>query len=209
LFYWDVFLPNSIPVSGRKQAPLKIMRKLKTLFFNLWYRIRRPEMVAYWKDKDTARAKVVHREDGSYGLQVEGEKYVMPGFPRGHILFGPISKIKHIIKTAFNEAYTNLEEVMKASEHDIVPPEKMLPCVKEFWRAFEELENAEVTEDMKERVKLWKKVMCHWLNEDDAYRFRWQWLMEKIDMKKIKLTKEEKYFFRGKYFKVDHDHYDY
>lgn len=177
--------------------------KLPTLFFNLWYRIRPPAMVSYWKRNDSARAKVVRQEGGSYGMEIEGEDEVMPGFPRGHVLFGPLSKMKHKLKGAFNEAYVGIDEFLKEVKFDIPPKEKFLPAVKEIWRAFEDLENAEVTGDMKERVRLWKTVLCWLMQEDDAYRYRFQYLLERIDMKKVKLSKADKYYFRGKYFKVD------
>lgn len=127
----------------------------------------------------------------------------MPGLPRGHVLFGPVSKAKHKVKMAFNEAYEALEELSRESKHDILPREKMLPAVRTLWDAFEDVKNAEVTEDMKERVKLWQTVLCWLMSEDDAYRFRMQYLFERVDMQKMKLSEQDKYFFRGKYFKVD------
>lgn len=183
---------------------MNFITSLPRLFFNIWYRISPPKMVHYWKNNDTARARIKHQKDGSYGLEIEGEDQVMPGFPRGHILFGPLSKVKHRIKTSFNEAYVEIEKFHKENKHDFLPYEKLLPPVKVLWKAFEDLENAEVTEDMKERIKIWKTVICWWMQEDDAYRFRLQYLLERINLKKIRLSKQDKYFFRGKYFKVDH-----
>src|SRR3990167_3996680 len=115
----------------------RMINKIVSSFFNIWYRIRPPGMVHYWKNNDTARAKVVHQKDGSFGLQIEGEDEVMPGLPRGHVLFGPLSKVKHRVKTAFNEAYNELAAFAKEYKNDILPQEKMLPAVKELWRAFE------------------------------------------------------------------------
>ena len=163
-------------------------------------------MVQYWKHKDSARAKVFHDTDGSLKMAIEGEKYAFPGFPRGHVLSGSLAKVKHKIKNAmFNEVF----EEMQAALPDMIPPEKMAPAVRELWRVLEDVENAEVTEDMKGRIRLIKKVLCFFLQEDDAYRFRWQWVMERLDMKKVKLSKADKYYFRGKYFKVDHSRYEY
>lgn len=179
------------------------------MFFNKWYKHFPPEMVSYWKTKESARAKIVNQPDGSLGMQVEGEKYVFPGFPRGPVLMGSLSKVKHQIRMAFNEARGRIQEIMDSTKHEVLPVEKMCPMVRELWRAFEELENAEVTEDMKERIRLYKVVICHLFQEDDAYRFRFQWLSERINWKKIRLSKADKYFFRGKHFKVDHDKYDY
>lgn len=177
--------------------------RLPTIFFNIWFRIFPPDMVSYWKKKDTARARVVHEKDGSYGLEIEGEKEIMPGFPRGHVLFGPLSKVKHKVKMAFNEAYEAIGEFLKEAKYDMVPPEKMLPAVREVHRAFVDLENAEVTEDMKAKVRLWRDVFCWMMQEDDAYRYRFQYLFERINMKKVRLSKRDLYYLRGKYFMPD------
>lgn len=183
-----------------------ITRKLVKLFFNWFYKIRPPEMVQYWKTKDSAKAKVVHDTDGSVKMQIQGEKYLYPGFPRGHILEGSLAKLKHKVKNAmFNEALAEIQGAMP----DMMPPEKMVPAVRELWRVMTDLENAEVVDDMKGRIKLIKKVICFFLQEDDAYRFRFQWVIERMNMKQVKLTKADKYYFRGKYFKVDHDKFDY
>ena len=167
-------------------------------------------MVEYWKRGETARAKVTHGTDGSLKMQIEGEKYMLPGFPRGHVLTGSLAQLKHSVKNmVFNQVYAELEKMAGDMSADMIPPEKMAPAVRELWRAMEDLENAEVVPDMKARIRLIRKVICFFLQEDDAYRFRWQWLMERIDIKKVRLTKEDKYFFRGKYFKVDHEYFDY
>ncbi len=69
------------------------------------------EMVHYWKTKSGVQAKVTKAKDGSTHMIMEGEKYAFPTFPRGHILFGHLSKIKHEIKNQiFNESWKQLEE---------------------------------------------------------------------------------------------------
>ena len=183
-----------------------IIRKLVKFFFNKWYRIKPPESVGYWRRGDSAKAKIIHADDGSYQMQIEGEKYAYPGYPRGHVLTGPLATLKRKIKNAvFNEVFGEMEK----HTTDMLPPERMVPAVRELWNKLEVLENAEVVEDMKARIRLIKKVLCFFLQEDDAYRFRWQWVMEHMDMGKIRMTKADKYYFRGKYFKVDHDRFDY
>ena len=184
---------------------MKLKQLLKPVT-NLYYRIRPPEMVNYWKKGDNALARVVHDKDGALKMDIKGEKYLFPGFPRGHILEGPLAKLKHKAKNViFNQVF----EEMQKHTADMVPPEKMVVPVREIWRVLEELENAEVVPDMKERIKLIKKVLCFFLQEDDAYRFRAQWVFERLNKKKIKLSKADKYYFRAKYFKVDHDKFEY
>ena len=167
-------------------------------------------MVQYWKSKESAKAKVIHGKDGSLQMVIEGEKYPLPSFPRGHILSGPLAKLKHKVKNmVFNKAFEEIEKLAKENSVNMQPIEVCAPFIREMWRVFEKLENAEVVPDMKERIKLIKKVMCWFLQEDDAYRFRAQWFLENLDIGKVKLSKADKYYFRGKYFKVDHDQWDY
>ncbi len=191
-------------------STLENMKFLLKSWFNVWYRFFPPESVKYWKSKEAARAKVIHGADGSLQMQIEGEKYPFPGFPRGHVLTGSLAGVKHKLKNmVFNKAFEELEKMEGNITTDAVPAEKMAPAVRELHRVLMELENAEIVPDMKGRIKLIRKVLCHFFNEDDAYRFRFQWAMERMNMSKIKLSKADKYYFRGKYFKVDHDIFDY
>ncbi len=187
-----------------------IFRKLVKLFFNRWYRIRPPEAVSYWKRNDVARARLTTAPEGHFQMEVEGEKYPMAGFPRGHVLTGPLADLKHKVKNmVFNQVFEEMEKMANELKMDMMPAERMVPAVKELWRVFDLVENAEVTDDMKRRINLIKRVICFFFQEDDAYRFRFQWMMERFDIKKMKLSKADKYYFRGKYFKVDHEKFDY
>lgn len=178
--------------------------------FNWWYRIKPPPMVKYWKWGEQRRAKVQRAKDGSVQMAIEGEDYAYPGFPRGHVLTGPLAKMKHSIKNmVFNAVFAEIEKMAEETKYDMLPPEKMAPAVRELNRVLDLLENAEVVPDMKGRIRLIKKVITFFLQEDDAYRFRMQWIMERLDLKKMKLSDADKYYFRGKYFKVDHDKFDY
>jgi len=68
-------------------------------------------MVKYWKHKDKCSAKITTAEDGSIIMKMEGEDYPFPTFPRGHLLFGYLSKLKHEIKNQiFNNAWGLLEK---------------------------------------------------------------------------------------------------
>ena len=188
----------------------KIIRWFTKLFFNQFYKIKPPESVSYFKRSTAARARVIKGEDGSLQMDIQGEKYPFPGFPRGHVLTGPLAKIKKSIKDmVFNQVFAQLQKMADEHSADMLPPEKCAPAVRELNRVLQDLENAEVVEDMKARIRLIKKVLTFFLQEDDAYRFRYQWVMERLDMNKVKLSKADKYYFRGKYFKVDHDKFDY
>lgn len=183
---------------------MKIIGYLIRSFFNLYYKFRPPEMVSYWKTKDAVKAKILQRKDGSMGMQIEGEKYIYPGFPRGHVLTGALAKLKHSVKNmVFNQAFAEIQKMADAHSTDMLPPEKMVPAVRHIWETFEKLEECEVVPDMKARMALIKKVLTFFLMEDDAYRFRAQLFLDLIDQKKIKLSKEDMYYFRAKYYKPD------
>ena len=238
-------------------------------------------MVQYWKRSGAVQAKVM-RENGAQVMQMDGEKYVFPGFPRGYLLFGKLSKLKHELKNqVFNHAWAWLEqgdsdrevnrrlkqEVMPhiydlLAEHryDMVPPERMVPAVREIYEAWGRakgspqlrdlvtyilqeddsyrfrfqwmvpymrsflmkftdpvkaldrgmtwMENAEVIGDMKERVRLIRRILLVILTDDTNRQFFTR-LFREMKWGKVALSKADKYFFRGKFFKVDLDKFDY
>lgn len=242
-------------------------------------------MVKYWKTQDKAIAKIVKHKDGYNQMFIEGESEPFPGFPRGHSLFGSLSPLKHQIKNQiFNESWRKLEEGVPKEQiitdikqviatgltefwervqYDALPPDKLVPPVRELWRAMTTLENES------KLVKPLKEMLCFIMQEDDAYRFRLQWLfgifrprwwnrnpldlldialtelenaevigdmkerqrllkrilllaledknirslfnklIKELDWNKLVLSKADLYHFRGKYFRVDWDKFEY
>ena len=240
-------------------------------------------MVKYWRNTVSVKAKVTTAPDGSLRMIMAGEDEPFPGFPRHFSLFGELSKLKHEIKNQiFNDAWAMLQqgkreeaiemikgkvvgglsEYLEPMRYDMVPPERMVTSVKEIWRVLSIMEKKEP------RLRWFKETLTVILQEDDAYRFRFQWLIsifqprwwndpaellsialeelkhaeivgdmkEKqnllktilmliledkyihslfiefcslVDWKKLKLTPADKYHFRGKWFKVDWDKFEY
>lgn len=238
-------------------------------------------MVKYWKTSDAVQAKLMKGEDGSTVMQMDGEDHVFPGFPRGHILYGKLSKLKHEIKNQiFNDSWANLENgvthelvvkniesialprifaLFEESKYDMLPPERMSASVREIHRAwtavaksdmalklrdifchiiqeddayrfrvqwaaqffkprkwadnlwrFEQtmkfMEDAEVIGDMKERQRLWRRIFLVWLGYN---REQFEAFINEVDWKKVRMSEADKYFFRGKWFKVDLDKFEY
>lgn len=238
-------------------------------------------MVDYWKHNKSVEAKVIKAADGSIAMIMEGEKEPFPGYPRGYLLFGKLSKLKHEIKNQiFNFAWYELEKKVGESEilaklkgpifnaifdlsdetkYDQVPPEKMCMPVKEIHRAWTKVAPGPRSLKMRD-------IVCFILQEDDAYRFRVQWMAgfrpywgdpikrldkalewleigevvddmkererllrrvlmlfvrdprikklytdfdREVDWSKVRLSAADKYHFRGKYFKVDLDKFEY
>lgn len=150
-------------------------------------------MVSYWKTKGSTRARITRAKEGHYQMEMAEEKYPFPGFPRGILLYGHLSKVKHQIKNLFfNDSWKQLEdgvnrsliikrirgevldEIVKMAEDCrfiMFPQSRMCPVVKELYRALTTIEG-----DSK-RLKALKEILCFILQEDDAYRFRFQWII--------------------------------
>jgi hypothetical protein len=254
------------------------------------------EMVKYWKTGDSVQAKIMNIDGVNY-MQMEGEKYLFPGFPRGYLLFGKLSKLKHEIKNQiFNWTWEQLEnarqewaiveeltqiifprifEMLKDHRYDIVPPEAMIPSVKEIHRAwtkavpgeksyllrdtlcyilteddsyrwrvmdmleyfnpntpfkrlkrfilrqsYEEsiikdfdfamsiLEHCEMIDDMKERERLWRRVMVMFAKDKRIIK-KFVAICKELNWKKVFMTKADRYFMRGKYYRTDYRLFEY
>lgn len=151
-------------------------------------------MVSYWKTKDFVEAKLTTSKEGYYIMQMDGEKYPFAGFPRGALLYGALSPLKHSIKNKiFNHVWSKLEENVPQEEiikelrtkifgeifeigqktlYDRLPVGKCAPAVQEIWRAMEAIENGSMV------VRNFKEIVCFILQEDDAYRYRFQWIVK-------------------------------
>lgn len=151
-------------------------------------------MVRYWKTKDHVEAKLTTK-DGATQMIMDGEDYPMWGFPRGHILIpsnkqhGPLSVLKHEIKQFFNEVWAKHEDGVSTEEivrwgkerlfksfeniepmkYDLMPARTMCPSVREIHRALTKISDSP-------RVHLFRDVLTLILQEDDAYRYRVQWM---------------------------------
>lgn len=186
------------------------IRFLIKIFFNTLYKVRPPKMVNYWKRAESAKAKPFKDKDGTYRMKIDGEPVPYPGFPRGHVLTGSLAKMKSAVKNmVFNQVFAELEKMAEKTENDMMAIENCVPAVREIARVFDKLVEMEVVPDMKARMKLIKKVLTFFLQEDDAYRFRAQYFLSEINQKKVALTEGDKYYARGKYWKVDYDRFDY
>ena len=166
-----------------------------TALKNRYYRkLQDKEMVQYWKYTDAVEAKLTRAPEGHMVMHMKGEKYPFPGHPRGSLLYGQLSPLKHQIKNkVFNHIWARLEnndsleeivhelkgkilpEIFALGEktrYDLVPPENLIPAVKEIWRAMTKVENGS------EKVRALKEILCFILQEDDGYRNRVQWIVK-------------------------------
>lgn len=160
-----------------------MITQLKEMFFPR-------EMVKYWKTQDSVEAKLTRSPEGHMVMWMKGEKYPFPGQPRGSLLFGALSPLKHWIKNkVFNDVWKMLEDMTpdadirsylatdawpyvyalaKKLNYDLVSEDALIPAVKELWRAM-----TVVGVD-----QTFKEIICFILQEDDGYRNRFQWLVK-------------------------------
>lgn len=68
--------------------------------------------------------------------------------------------------------------------------------------AFDLIENCEVVGDMKERIRLFKRILLE-LFKNPATMKIYRDFIHNMEMKKVYPTKADLYFFRAKYFHVD------
>ena len=160
------------------------------------FRKKFKESVQYGEKGGQQLARPVRVKDGSLELEIKDEKYRLRGVPRAHILHGPLAPLKRYMKVFI------VETIMKCMPH-MLPDDQLCEPVREFARVCDLVIEAEDEFEMKRQLKQGRDAMCMFLQEDDAWRFRWQWAMEKFDMKKVKLNKADKYYFRAKSFKCD------
>lgn len=145
-------------------------------------------MVRYWKYKDSVEAKITTDKNGSTILVMRGEDYPILGFPRQHILYGPLSPLKHWLKNRiFNESWYELEsgvgesevvahvkekiekvwdEYLEPMKYDLTAPETMTLSVREIYRAL-----TVVAKGNKKILRL-RDGLTLILQEDDGYRYR-------------------------------------
>lgn len=262
-------------------------------------------IVRYWKTGESVAAKITTDENGAIIMKMQGEDYPLYSYPRGFLLYGSLSKLKHEVKDQiFNDSWKMLESGKSEQEvvqrikfiladgikvrdtstiggrayakgedlgdiirYDMIPPERMCSAVREIWRGFTalerrhpaikflkeyftfllveddsyryrvqwlvnifnpssllfklfgdpirdfelaltELEHAEVIGDMKERIRLLRRVLLVLL-KDETVKGLFLQLCKEIDWNKLKLTEADKYSFRAKYFKVDFMQFSY
>lgn len=153
------------------------------------------DMVHYWKTKDHVEAKITTR-DGATIMVLDGEKYPIWGFPRGHLLIpanephGPLSILKHQVKVQiFNEIWEKLEkklpkdqiikegyealdrviEYLEPLKYDLMPASTMCPSIREIHRAWTKVAPSERSLKVRDMLTLI-------LQEDDGYRYRVSWM---------------------------------
>ncbi len=162
-------------------------------------------MVKYWKMGESVTAKLTKAKEGHTILIMEGEDQPLTTYPRGHILFGKLSKLKHEIKNQiFNYVWKCLDDGtpvyeltqeitgpitdrilndhFKPLELDLMPSTKMSPMVQEVYRAWTKVDSSQKSQRLRD-------MFCLIIQEDDSYRFRVQWLATYFNKRSFNIEK--------------------
>ncbi len=134
-------------------------------------------------------------KEGGQLMHVVGEKYPIRGNPQ-FLALKALEPLKAILDKLISSRLVNIIPFNVSNE-------KMSEPVREIARVFDLLIEAEKLEGNKRRWTNWKKVICVFLEHDIRYRYVFQWMAERLNQVKIKLTDGDKYFFRVKNFWVD------
>lgn len=76
--------------------------------------------------------------------------------------------------------------------------------LEEFEWGLKMMEHAEVTGDMKERIRLLRRILVVFLTDENV-RTHFNNLCQEVNWNKLKLSKADRYYFRAKYFRCDFD----
>lgn len=168
---------------------------------NIIDQIRGRETLPF-KDGDRYIAMIKRPIGGGQEMHIEGAKYPLMAAPRDFVLSGPLKPFKKFVDKVIRRYLLTLAPME-------IPVERLSVPVRELYRCFMLLAAAEVSgsvegqEGMRQRWMDYGRALCFFLNEDDAYLYRLMWMLERMDMKKMRLTKANNYYFRVKPFHHD------
>lgn len=111
-----------------------------------------------------------------------------PGVPRLEILqkFDGIKSVLKIMIDAMHKQFAG----------DFIQFERLPPAVKEIHRGFDYVIAHEPYESGKEFWTKIRDLVCLFLYEDTSYRWRMQFATEVMDIKKLRLSDNDRFWFR-------------
>lgn len=131
-------------------------------------------------------------KDGRIITKSKEEKFPFPGFTDRETLM-VVGAIKRLIPLGIDFLYQGIQQYI------FKDPKEYCRFVGEIYRWFNEtLIAREESEEMKEKWRKIRDVVCVILQHDDAYRFRLQDALPELNLKECELTEADKYFFRMK-----------
>ena len=137
-------------------------------------------------DKVYKKSDIEFPKDGGILAHLPGYDYPMKGAPQ-HKTVARVGAIKRIILLLLNRGHKYLRK--KRTD-----PHLYCPSVKELYRVCNILIDRERDIPMKERWMKGRDFLCEILQNDLAYRYRWQDIMALLDMAKIMLDEGDEYY---------------
>ena len=141
-------------------------------------------------------ARIVRPEAGGIELHIKGFDKPFPGWPDDDVI------------RALDEYKRSVKEVLKLIHPHVAKyllhPLDMCQQVREVYCSFNKLIDAETGEGMKEFWTQVRDIVCVILEYDTSYRWRFSWLLENVDIEKLKLNENDRYWlglkkdFKGK-----------
>lgn len=162
--------------------------------FNLF---KRKKETLPFKEGDVGCVKKFDKnKEGYHETYIGGTKYPIKGTTRKWVLQEVLDPIKRKIVNEIKDwAWKSIASKL--------PDNELCPAVKEIARVMDLVIKAEQTEGQKQKMTDLKNFICSFLEEDTAYRYRVQWFLQHLNMKKVKLDKGDLYYFRAKLFDAD------
>ena len=146
-------------------------------------------------EKERFITEIRAKENGEKEVYAEGWKYPLKGTPRKEFFNEILDPLKHRVNDAILDVGWKLIN-SGAPEKEYCEP------VKEIARMFDLLTEAEEYEGLKTKWQRYKRAVCTFLQEDDAYRLRFLWALSKADLNKLKLKKEDAWWLSQKHFNI-------
>jgi hypothetical protein len=144
-------------------------------------------MVSNQRVKDTAKVeRVEFPPEGGTFTYLKGHPYPFPGFPDK----GMVESSRWIKK--FWPAMISAAHSLLKSQ--LIKPERYSKPVKEIYRLFNILIEREKEEYQKTKWTQMRDVICHVLEFDNAYRFRFQDVLSELNLDEIKPDEATRYY---------------
>ena len=131
-------------------------------------------------------ARIIRPEAGGIELWIKGFDKPFPGWPDDDVIRALDPQKQHVREL--------LKLIHPHIAKHLLHPLDMCQQVRELYRGFNQLIDAETGEGMKEFWSQVRDIVCVILEYDTSYRWRMCWMLEHMDKEKLKLTENDRYW---------------
>lgn len=133
-------------------------------------------------------------KEGGILTYFSGAKLPFRGFPDREYV-NEIATMKKFIPMGIKWMWRVVEEMVPINPRELSQP------VREIWRLCTLLAEREESSAMQGKWEAVRGIVCMILEYDDAYRFRFQDIATEVKLDELKLSEEDKYWFKDKAYK--------